>query len=210
MCTRADQLEHDVGPADCAHVREGLVGRQRGRAQLGDAAGAARAARTFATTRAPRKAPICTAAVPTPPLAPFTSRVSPDARPACRQTASKAVRNASGAAAAAASSSASGTAESSRSCAITRSARPPPPTSPNARSPAANADTPSPHATTGPPTSSPGTSVGAPAGTGCLPSRWSTSAGFTPAYAGAIATSNRPGAGSRRSSTATTSRPPTP
>ena len=56
--------------------------------------------RTLATTRAPSARPICTAAVPTPPLAPLTSSVSPDCRPACSTAASNAVRNASGAAAA--------------------------------------------------------------------------------------------------------------
>ena len=33
----ADQLQHDVGPAERAHMRERLVGRKRGRAQRGDA-----------------------------------------------------------------------------------------------------------------------------------------------------------------------------
>ena len=165
--------------------------------------------RTLATTRAPIAAPICTAAVPTPPLPPFTSSTSPAARPAC-SIASKAVRNACGVAAAVRASSASGTFTSSRSEASTRSAIPPPPTSPNARSPTANEVTPAPTATTGPATSRPGTSAGHPGGGGCLPSRWSTSAGFTPAKGGAITTSNRPGAGSGRSSIATISRPPTP
>ena len=52
--------------------------------------------------------------------------------------------------------------------------------------------------------------VGQPGGTGCLPSRCSTSAGLTPANGGAITTSKRSGSGSGRSSTSTTSRPPTP
>ena len=53
-------------------------------------------------------------------------------------------------------------------------------------------------------------SLGDPAGTGCFPSRCSTSAGFMPEYVGAISTSNLPGAGSGRSSTAMISRPPVP
>ena len=166
--------------------------------------------RTLATTRAPSTRAIWTAAVPTPPLAPFTSTVSPATRPACRTRASNAVRKTSGTAAAWASSSESGTLASSRSAATTRVARPPPPTRPNARSPDLNAVTASPTSTTVPATSIPGMSAGQPAGTGWRPSRCSTSAGLMPANAGAITTSNLPGDGSGRSSTATTSGPPTP
>src|SRR5205823_1715405 len=94
--------------------------------------------------------------------------------------------------------------------ASTSSACPPPPTSPNARSPTASDETPSPTATTGPATSRPGTSEGQPAGTGCRPSRCSTSAGLTPANGGAITTSKRPGTGSGRSPTDIASGPPAP
>ena len=65
---------------------------------------AARRLRTVASTRAPAAAAICTAAVPTPPLAPLTTRSSPGRSPAWLMIASCAVTNTSGTAAAASSS----------------------------------------------------------------------------------------------------------
>ena len=105
---RADELEDDVGAALCAGARPRA---RRGRSPSRRAAPPAPAApplRTVASTRAPETAAICTAAVPTPPLAPLTTRSSPGRSSACVITASCAVTKTSGTAAAASSSSHAG------------------------------------------------------------------------------------------------------
>ena len=127
---------------------------------------AASALRTVPSTRAPQTPPICRAALPTPPAAPWTSSVSPVLRPAWVRIASCAVMNASGTAAAPGSSSASGTAATWRSCTTTRSASPPPPTRPKTRSPGFQSSTCAPQVSTVPATSSPGMSCGLPGGAG--------------------------------------------
>ena len=154
--------------------------------------------RTFATTRAPIAAPIWTAAVPTPPLAPFTSRTSPAARPACITIASNAVRNACGTAAARSVAASLRDPHQLPLDRQTRSAIPPPPTRPNARSPtAATSRRRRPRPPAPPPRGRPTSARPTPAAPDGVPSRWSTSAGFTPANGGAITTSKRPGTGSR-------------
>ena len=174
--------------------------------------GRSSAVRTFATTRAPRHAPICTAAVPTPPLAPFTSRVVAGReaglqadrvergqerlaarRRRLRRRAHRGPRPARARWAARA-----------RPGRRRRRGRTPGRRRRSARHPLAARDDRPGHLEPGHVGRRPRRA------TGCVPSRWSTSAGFTPANGGAITTSNRPGAGSGRSSTATTSRPPDP
>ena len=148
-----DELEHDV---HAAGLRE-LAGLGAGSRPRWD--------RAFASTRTPAATPSCTAAVPTPPDAPFTRSVSPSASPALVKRASWAVMNASGTAAASRSVRSSGIRATCRSCTATMSASPPPPTSPNTRSPARHVVTASPQAMTVPATSSP-RNVGRRAGRG--------------------------------------------
>ena len=105
----ADELEHDIRAALRLRPRDELPGSIT---VAPSAATCSRspASRTVASTRAPAMAAICTAAVPTPPLAPLTSRSSPGRNPAWLMIASWAVTKTSGTAAAASSSRLSGTA----------------------------------------------------------------------------------------------------
>ena len=124
------------------------------------------ALRTVAVTRAPAAAPSWTAAVPTPPAAPWTSRRSPAFSPHCVKTASCAVVKTSGVPPAAGQSSASGTGMSWRSWTTASSACPPPPTIAMTRSPSSNRRAPGPSAATSPASSRPGMSAGEPGGAG--------------------------------------------
>ena len=122
--------------------------------------------RTVAVTRAPAIVPSCTAAVPTPPAAPWTSSRSPTISPAWVKSASWAVKKTSGVPPAAIQSSSSGTGIAIRSLTTASSAWPPPATIDITRSPGSKRSTPSPVSTTSPASSSPGMSWGAPGGAG--------------------------------------------
>ena len=78
--------------------------------------------RTVAVTRAPAIVASCTAAVPTPPAAPWTSSRSPTDSPACVNSASWAVKKTSGTPPAAIQSSSSGTGIATRSLTTASSA----------------------------------------------------------------------------------------
>ncbi len=122
--------------------------------------------RTVAVTRAPAIWPSWTAAMPTPPAPPWTSRRSPARRPACVKRASCAVVKTSGTAPAASQSSSSGTGMAVRSWTTASSAWPPPATIDITRSPTSKRWTPEPTSMTSPASSRPGMSCGAPGGAG--------------------------------------------
>ncbi len=122
--------------------------------------------RTVAVTRAPAIVPSCTAAIPTPPAAPWTSSRSPTISSAWVKSASWAVKKTSGVPPAATQSSSSGTGIATRSLTTASSACPPPATIDITRSPGSKRSTPSPTATTSPASSSPGMSSGTPGGGG--------------------------------------------
>ena len=122
--------------------------------------------RTVAVTRAPAITPSCTAAMPTPPAAPWTSSRSPTVSPAWVNSASWAVVNTSGTPPAAVQSSSSGTGIAVRSCTTASSAWPPPATIAITRSPGSKRSARRPQAETSPASSRPGMSAGAPGGAG--------------------------------------------
>ena len=106
--------------------------------------------RTVAVTRAPAIWPSWTAAMPTPPAAPWTSRRSPHVRPAWVNRASWAVVKTSGTPPAETQSSSSGIGITSRSLTAISSACPPPPTTAITRSPGSKRCTPGPVSATSP------------------------------------------------------------
>src|SRR4051812_42692824 len=113
-----------------------------------------------AVTDAPRRAPSCTAARPTPPPAPSTTSSSPGCTRATECNTWKAVRWATPKAAAAASSTPSGVLVNAVADTTISSAKAPTSAEPKTRSPGATRSTPSPMASTVPANSLPGTNGG--------------------------------------------------